>query len=745
MDDGPATGGAHDSPSPSQGGSSAKRKRTTRACDHCRSRKHKCNGRQPVCSACDIAGLPCGYGSELRKRGLATGYVRSLELLLGLVFSLVPNGEKTVADLLEQVDFALDDGGKLVMTGKLISNPATLRHRWLDSPVQNELDRRLSHLDANGGARTRSASLDRLDHSAPHRSAAAATAAAVTPFDPIRRTSQDHIAHSMKSVVALDESSADMFVSPTTEQQATKTASAATDAGSVAFPPNSQELLDIYFSFTHCWLPIVEKHRMFKVLYSSSPSQTTTSGDLCTFWAILAHSTIQITRIQDSASTVVVGLDQQQPTPRQLYDQAKRLVPDEEGAASAGHVKALLILGLCNLYRGSVASAWRLVGRAARMCLSLHGQIPERTVSTAVESQVGTLLACFALDTLVSCQLNRPPHLRTADIQVLPPLEEMGLDEWAPWSALESAHSPVKLFPSEPMRAVSTFNYFVGIVKIMNDIMWQPAAKNGDATYAGHYSALQTWHDQLPSHCALPAPLDDRACSPQVLNLHLAFKTTIVLLKRKGGSISSGSISSHSAPRTPLFDGPMTPAIVRLLSYSDRLWRHLVPATFPTYRFFGSLEATMHTSLELDRTSILSGTTPDNPTHMSRYATNFHTTTTDDPMAITPSSNGYSASHAPQQLYKPNLPEGSFPGSIELSNIRTHLPWGEGLDKATDGNAAATYDGLSGNDFLLTDYSALGDLGSLEGIEWATQTSEFMQNLGFAASEPESEMRLHPP
>ncbi|EEU38491.1 uncharacterized protein NECHADRAFT_55236, partial [Fusarium vanettenii 77-13-4] len=56
----------------------AKRKRVSRACDYCRARKHRCDGRRPACSRCSATHQPCSYGSDIKKRGLPTGYVRAL-------------------------------------------------------------------------------------------------------------------------------------------------------------------------------------------------------------------------------------------------------------------------------------------------------------------------------------------------------------------------------------------------------------------------------------------------------------------------------------------------------------------------------------------------------------------------------------------------------------------------------------------------------------------------------------------
>ncbi|KAB5572657.1 fungal-specific transcription factor domain-containing protein, partial [Coniochaeta sp. 2T2.1] len=615
MSDGAETaGGDHDSPSPSQGGSSSKRKRTTRACDHCRSRKHKCNGRQPVCSSCSIAGLPCGYGSGLRKRGLATGYVRSLELLWALVFAVVPNGERTVVDLMNHIEFVLDDGGKLMLLSKFIRAPETLRQSWADSTVQRELERRLSSLEANASTSMDESTL------AGHPGSISAGLPEITfrPFDSI---STEQLP-SQGSAPVTGPSLNKVFSSPTREQPLINVAnidSTSRTDESLVFPPNAQRLLDIYFSYTHCWLPVVEKHAMFKVLYSPSPSQLRESGELSTFWAILAHSSVQERRTQVEFTSIET---QPRLTPTEMYNLSKKLLPAEEEAVDSGHVKALLILSMFNMYQGSLTSAWRLMGQSVRMCLSLQTQsLDIGPTAPNIETQVRTLLACFALDTIISCHLGRPPHLRTADIRKLPLPEESGMDEWQPWNA-PNAHGQnrPKIALTEPMRSISTFNKFVEVVRIMNDVMWEPLLRSPGDSYATHLSALRQWHDRLPQHCKMPSPSAGEQLSPQLANIHLAFKSTVMLLGTR-----------HSSPSQPLGqlyparEGPPSLDMKVLLSHCEKTFGHLIPAVFSSYSFFGGIESK---SVETYSSASLLSEPPDFLTQVSSTAAETITTTT---------------------------------------------------------------------------------------------------------------------
>ncbi|CAG9950455.1 unnamed protein product [Clonostachys rosea f. rosea IK726] len=102
---GPAPGAGPPPPSDDIGGGSEdegpvkKRLRVSRACDPCRRRKERCDGSQPTCQRCIKAGRPCSY-IPYRKRGLRTGYVRGIEILLGLLIHSSPGTEELISAVL---------------------------------------------------------------------------------------------------------------------------------------------------------------------------------------------------------------------------------------------------------------------------------------------------------------------------------------------------------------------------------------------------------------------------------------------------------------------------------------------------------------------------------------------------------------------------------------------------------------------------------------------------------------------
>jgi hypothetical protein len=82
------------------GGHEPKRTRTSRACDQCRAKKYKCDGNQPRCQACTKSNSECTYNPS-RKRGLPTGYVKLLEMLLGLLLRVSESNEKILLPILQ--------------------------------------------------------------------------------------------------------------------------------------------------------------------------------------------------------------------------------------------------------------------------------------------------------------------------------------------------------------------------------------------------------------------------------------------------------------------------------------------------------------------------------------------------------------------------------------------------------------------------------------------------------------------
>ncbi|KAJ2878287.1 hypothetical protein FB639_003437, partial [Coemansia asiatica] len=88
-----------------------KRQRVSRACDRCRRKKVKCDGKQPICTHCSAIGIKCTYLDATKKRGPPKGYIEVIEnrlhkveeLLCGLIMT-DSNAARHVLDDLKSSD-----------------------------------------------------------------------------------------------------------------------------------------------------------------------------------------------------------------------------------------------------------------------------------------------------------------------------------------------------------------------------------------------------------------------------------------------------------------------------------------------------------------------------------------------------------------------------------------------------------------------------------------------------------------
>ncbi|CAG9986887.1 unnamed protein product [Clonostachys byssicola] len=498
-----------------------KRKRVTRACDSCRIRKHRCDGIYPTCSPCFAIHQPCSYGSDNKKRGLPTGYVHALELLWSLVFTVVPNSRSIVKTLMSGIQFSLDSRSRLVMESRYTKDSEALKQAWEDSGVQGQLDQLLSGVQEI------------------HVTGGSIAAADKTKYETVDIPPQLSFKPIQSSYgLGSDSIQSHNADTPTLSFPRTVQAALQTDLGSTTiFTQHLKGLLDAYFARTHLWLPIVKKYKMLELLYTPSRNRETERGNTATLWAILAYSSLQESQDTSTPAENSAPL----PTPDQLYAKARQQLPNEE-ASLPEYAQAFLILSLFKLEKGDVTACWCLIGQAVRICLNLNTpSVSDKALQLEGgddSHQRRLLLGCFVLDTIVSCQLHKPPHLRTEDVKSSSMLAETGPDEWE-LQALSVGKS-FNMGPThQPSRAISIFNQYVGVVRILNDVMMDPMIS--DHLCIKYLLALSHWHDHLPEHCVISPPpglgqLESvQTTSPQLLNLHLAFKSTAIVLKAQHG------------------------------------------------------------------------------------------------------------------------------------------------------------------------------------------------------------------
>src|SRR5579859_6954169 len=273
-----------------------KRQRVYRACEQCRSKKSKCDGQTPNCSACVAVGLNCRYGPPPKRRGLEPGIhgrlertVEVYENILGSLITSVPESEK-------------------ILLG-IVNNPGNEAAAWRESAVMKTVEEMgLLERTRNGNG---------------------------TPV-------------------------------PSENDRPT-------------IPSNSNQLLDIYFTYTHAWFPILDKFSLIRNV-SDNPL----------VFSILALSVLQ---------------NRERLAAERYYKHAQsRLF--QPGECTLEYVQTLLILALFNIAQGQFNSAWLLVGHAGRVGVDLAFFSP-----TASRYRRRTWMGCVVLETFLAFALKRTPQL----------------------------------------------------------------------------------------------------------------------------------------------------------------------------------------------------------------------------------------------------------------------------------------------------------------------------------------------
>ena len=413
-----------------------KRQRVSRACDQCRGAREKCDGIQPRCFPCASQNRQCSWEEPKKKRGVQTGYIRTLEMALGWIFDKIPGSEDALHDLITH-----EGGqGRVMLVGKDSNAGNRLHRRWQKSKVHQEIDRVLSGGDVAIAKTEKHSVLDDSDSAAdtempPRPASIPLMASAMPPTDPLALRGNN----------------------PTAQPDI---ASLAVPPARVKLPPRCWRLLDVYFSYTHCWFPVLDRMSVMKTSYSYRGEGLSMSreqpGSAChaELWAALA-----LASYQDRAGDR--GDERGEPAealmaPADIYRIARSLIPAEDGHLEARHVSALLSLTLVNIAQGELNAAWILIGLASRIALGL-GLHAQGKMEGSQQPHRG-YMGCFILDTVLAIRLAVPPHLRAEDS--LPPMasRDDDQDEWESWLPAFGVQQTQAMHSRCPAHSTSSLN-----------------------------------------------------------------------------------------------------------------------------------------------------------------------------------------------------------------------------------------------------------------------------------------------
>ncbi|CAG8941399.1 unnamed protein product [Penicillium salamii] len=458
----------------------APRKRVSRACDRCRSKKDKCDGIRPTCSACQASGQSCSYDPHAKKRGLPEGYVRGLEKLWAISICNIDGFEDTMLAMLGSTAESAGRRETLMSAWSDDSAAESLHESWKTSRLYGALEKMLSNSETpTTGKRARP-----LDF--PLRVSRTAT-----PLGP----------------------DAPRVVEPTTSAKRARVDDRGSDRHSLQLPPQTSQLLDVYFAVTHSWFPIIAKHNILRAsyLYANAPMTITAaspgSGDHAALWAILSYTVTQ-PRLNQPAGPGAVNLA------KEYYAISRNLIPAEKERYELGHIQALLLLTFVNTGLQDWTAAWLLSGQAVRMAISMglgtHLNSNSRR-SDELRQGKAVFLGCFVVDSLLSFNLGRSPAIPPNDIATVGLLEEDGLEEWNSWVDVlppTAASQSSKSSPRRgPLMALSCFNRLVELASVLNKISRHISSGYNMATFAQQLVMdLKQWDDCLPLGCRLIGP-----------------------------------------------------------------------------------------------------------------------------------------------------------------------------------------------------------------------------------------------
>ncbi|RYP66880.1 hypothetical protein DL769_005912 [Monosporascus sp. CRB-8-3] len=368
----------------------SKRRRVSRACDTCRAAKERCDGIRPTCQRCITMKRRCAYSTSEKRRGIRTGYLRAIELALAILLEQIPACE----ELLLSVLLRHEDGSRDFLLDRESTVGDELLKKWQKSKVYRGVDRLISR-ERGGPHGELDASGNELDMQiSANRNSQAINLGGLPSTAP--RDTMDGIGQWMPKGGGHGRED-DSFV--------------------VQLPTDFRRLLDVYFAYTHCWFPIVERDKIMN-LASSYPSDglildprtdsCAAHSELWSAMAVAAARNPEAESCSGSNSRSDGRLDSER-----IYRIARRLVPFEDTTFHSSHSRSILLLSLVKLGKKENSAAWLLIGNAVRLLLQSKKDPIERQF-TSEDPDSLVFMACCLLDTLVSLNLGQPSHIRTA-------------------------------------------------------------------------------------------------------------------------------------------------------------------------------------------------------------------------------------------------------------------------------------------------------------------------------------------
>jgi hypothetical protein len=572
----------HDPPS------QAKRARVSKACNECRKKKERCDGVQPQCGPCLSLQRTCCFDAQPKRRGLPTGYVRAVEVLLGLMFQSIEGMEHCMTSILRG-EKSLPAWHREQPSSSLVSS---LADSWRRSETMKELERLLADIDHGDETELSTRDLcDRLENAFINRLLIDENCnTRIELLSPSRTTSpaafEDFASsaaleipvttlpdpHPTPPVTVLQDCNGPMDLPPDwsseipvamlPDPQPTPPVTVVQDCSApMDLPSDWSHLLERYFTDTHTWFPITSKHDMLRQAFCLANKDYETeyqeglisNGDRAALFASLAYACYRDALSHEdipeqlSASIEFAEEARNQSASfnlaRKMQIETKSILAKGEEVTDydSGHVQALLVLTVLQINQDLLAQAWITIGKAVYTAILLN-IIPnsERPSQSIVDDRQRRLfLGLYVLETLIAYALEKRPYLQAADIAKVGFLPVDSIEEWEPWRPLDVQQSSTGKRIHTPGRSLSTFNTFLDLVTLLNK------QAHGLFSLEQTSESFQSWRTTQPlSHRNAIVALGGTSAHtpPQMLNINLASLTIDATLQIKSGLAKDGSL-----------------------------------------------------------------------------------------------------------------------------------------------------------------------------------------------------------
>jgi hypothetical protein len=414
---------------------------------------------------------------------------------------------------------ALHDGKtQVILSGKDIEGSNKLHRKWRRSLICKGIDRLLSGSALAGGHVEETDAISEDDEEDNQMPPSTTDANLLTP-----------VSQPTSNFADAQSRHVDGRTLPETE----RIHSIPYDTSKLKLPDNIWRLFDIYFNYTHSWLPIVEKHDVLKITYSyphdgiDISSISSGSGDHAIIWTILALASIQEASCTTSSLLAPTATSYKSS---ELLKISKHLIFLEQDQVELGRAQALLLHSLMQMASCHFHAAWIMLGQAVRIVLLLDNTLlstssnPQRAPEHLNQRIRHVLLGSFILETLLSTNLRKPPMLNSHQLERLSPLPEDSLEEWHPWEGCVGFGSQTLASSTAriPSHTLSIFNQLSKLTATLSEHLADSRVITA-AAGSSILPRLDQWLAMLPPDCMLNLDSNPQL-TPQKLSLHIVFQ-----------------------------------------------------------------------------------------------------------------------------------------------------------------------------------------------------------------------------